>query len=163
MARPGPDPRGEGGESWLYYVNATPRRKPLMDLPPHRGEDLDPETGSSLPIAWHEQTLAWWKVVKSMPHTVDWALGDWAFAVSTAYVADQSFSTGSASSFIELRQREGALGLTAEARRKLRIKWVTKEEYATLMGESLPEKKDTKTTAPANIHQLDDRRKRSVG
>lgn len=160
MARPGPDPRGEGGESWIYVEDRVSRRKPLMDLPAQRGVLRDEETGSEIPIPWHDQTIAWWKVVKGLAHSTLWTVGDWAFAVSTAYIADSAFSQGGASAFIELRQREAALGMTSEARRKLRIKWVTREELAQLNGESVPVKETTKT--PKNVAQIDERRRRSV-
>lgn len=165
MARPGPDPRGDGGADWRYVIDKPHRRKPLIDLPADRGEGLDQESGSTRRLTWHDQTLVWWDVVKTLPHAALWGAGDWGLAVATAYLADVAFRDGTTSAFTELRRREDELGMTVEARRKLRIKWVSAEEYAQLTGTaSTPATKKATTTKsiPAPVVDINDRRRRSV-
>ena len=77
---------------------------------------------------WHPSTRRWWATVSKMPHCVLWAASDWEFAITTALVADAFFATGSAGAAVELRQREKLLGTTLDARRDLRIRYVSATE-----------------------------------
>ena len=59
-----------------------------------------------------------------MPRARLWAESDWSFAIDTLEVAAmfyESLGTGLAA---ELRRRERILGVTADARRDLKIKYV---------------------------------------
>jgi hypothetical protein len=71
------------------------------------------------------RTKQWWAVVSSMPHCVLWDPSDWQFAVDTALVHAEWAKTKKSSLAVELRQREKLLGLTWDARRDLRIRYVT--------------------------------------
>jgi len=93
-------------------------------------------------------TRDWWASVSSMPHCRLWKLSDWLFALETAIVADAAFS-GTVSAFGELRQRSKILGTTADARRDLRIRYVTGE----------PTTKSVKGST-GNVVELDPRRAR---
>lgn len=74
---------------------------------------------------WHELTLRWWDVVRTMPHARLWREADWLFATDTAFLKDD-FYLGAlrAHETAEMRRREDQLGTTVEARRKLRIRYV---------------------------------------
>jgi hypothetical protein len=86
---------------------------------PYDGEV--PSLGGRVPV----RTMRWWRVVSRMPHAILWDEADWEFAVATAWVhAAFVRSKGSPSYATELRQREKLLGMTWDARRDLRIKYV---------------------------------------
>jgi hypothetical protein len=58
-----------------------------------------------------------------MPHCILWDESDWQFALDTALVA-AAFHEGKMTQAVELRNREKILGLTLDARRDLRIRYV---------------------------------------
>ena len=68
-------------------------------------------------------TRDWWDTISAMPHCILWAGSDWAFALTTALVADAAF-TGGIGAATELRNREKILGSTFDYRRSLRIRYV---------------------------------------
>lgn len=70
-----------------------------------------------------KMTRDWWEAVSTMPHCKLWTASDWAFAVTTAMVADAAF-TGGIGAATELRNREKVLGTTVDYRRALRIRYV---------------------------------------
>ena len=81
---------------------------------------------------WHQQVVEWWEEVRRMPHCVLWADTDWRFARETAYMkqqlwADMDAGTMKSTLATEVRRREDQMGTTAEARRKLRIRYVDPE------------------------------------
>jgi len=59
-----------------------------------------------------------------MPHCALWSESDWLFAVDSASTAALYHETGDMRASSELRQRERVLGVTADARRDLRIRYV---------------------------------------
>lgn len=69
-------------------------------------------------------TRRWWKAVSHMPHCFLWDNADWQFAFDTADVAAE-FHRGNMRFATELRNREQRMGTTADARRNLRIRYVT--------------------------------------
>lgn len=71
------------------------------------------------------RTKTWWLVVSRMPHCVLWDASDWQFAVETAYIHAEWVKTRRAGFIGELRQREKLLGMTWDARRDLRIRYVS--------------------------------------
>ena len=87
------------------------------------------EEGPRLPrlqpglLPWPKATRLWWQAISRMPHCVLWTDSDWQFAQDTALVA-AAFHIGEAWAARELRQREKILGVTADARRDLRIRYV---------------------------------------
>jgi len=70
------------------------------------------------------KTKRWWDTVSTMPHCSLWSEADWQFAVGTAQVHQAWIEKGAAGFATELRQREKLLGLTWDARRDLRIRYV---------------------------------------
>lgn len=101
---------------------------------------LDKEEGIKVHLEWPARTRQWWRVVSSMPHCVLWTEADWHYALDTAEVHAR-FIEGSNGT--ELRIREKLLGLTLDARRDLRIRYV----------EPRPE-----SAVPAGVTRLDDYR-----
>jgi hypothetical protein len=79
--------------------------------------------GGTERVPTHPMTRAWWKTISRMPHCVLWTEADWRFAQATAMVADQ-FYYGHTPSATELARRERVLGVTLDARRDLRIRYV---------------------------------------
>lgn len=96
-----------------------------------------------------DRTRQWWEAVSSMPHCVLWTDSDWMFALDTAMVHASSVY-GSVTAASELRQRERVLGVTMDARRDLRIRYVEDES----------QEQTTSTTGVANVTKLNDRRTR---
>ena len=68
-------------------------------------------------------TRDWWDAVSTMPHCKLWTPSDWAFAITTAMVADAAFCGGMGAA-TELRNREKVMGTTVDYRRSLRIRYV---------------------------------------
>jgi hypothetical protein len=77
----------------------------------------------SIPERWPAETRRWWTSVSRMPHAALWTDSDWQYALDTALVA-AAFHSGDARMAGELRQREKVMGLTQDARRDLRIRYV---------------------------------------
>lgn len=154
--RRGPVPADDSAE-WTYIVDSPNRKKPLVDLPANRGTD---DEGGSIP--WHPQTTAWWNTMRALPHTAEWRTEDWHALVGLAYVADTVYTATTPTAHAEWRRGSDALGLTAEARRKLRIKLVP----AALIGQFDPSKappKKTPARKPAAAPPAKtDRRRQSV-
>jgi len=92
--------------------------------------------------AWPAATRRWWSVVSTMPHCSLWSRADWQFALDTAEVHARFVAGGGAT---ELRIREKLLGVTLDARRDLRIRYVQAAEGVAGDAE-----------APANVLNLDD-------
>lgn len=84
------------------------------------------QSARTVPERWPAETRRWWLAVSRMPHCVIWTDADWQFAIDTACVA-AAFHAGDARVAGELRQREKVLGTTTDARRDLRIRYVTPE------------------------------------
>jgi len=72
---------------------------------------------------WPAATRRWWGVVSRMPHCVLWEDDDWEFARQTMVVS-AAFNRGDVKAATELRQREKIMGVTMDARRDLRIRYV---------------------------------------
>ena len=129
--------RNKPTTEWVEVVNA-PYDGESPDLPAERTvmTQFGPK---AFPIK--QQTREWWEVIRAMPHCTLWAASDWAFALTTAMVADAAFS-GTITAATELRNREKVLGTTVDFRRDLRIRYV-----------------DPPSDAPAeNVANLDDYR-----
>lgn len=125
MALPGfePNPNAVNRNpkaEWSEVVD-EPYRKGSRRSLPRRMHLVDSELVEQ---GWSEQTLTWWKTVRNMPHASLWSETDWLFASDTA-VLKELFYTGVAKSgeMTEMRRREDLMGLSVEARRKLRIRY----------------------------------------
>jgi hypothetical protein len=79
--------------------------------------------GQTKDLTLHPLTKAWWEDISRMPHCALWTESDWRFAIATALVAD-AFHYGHTPSATELARREKVLGVTVDARRDLRIRYV---------------------------------------
>lgn len=128
MAISGRKPKGEGEKrnrirpvhDWTE-VTDEPFAGPVPVKLPTRRVLSSPE--GPYEVAVHPMTRQWWRTISSMPHAVLWTGSDWQFALATALVADD-FHHGRMSAAVELRQREKILGVTGDARRDLRIRYV---------------------------------------
>ncbi len=80
---------------------------------------------------WNDHVVRWWENVRIMPHCALWTETDWMFAIETAiekheyYAADPDERKTTQAT--EIRRREDMLGVSLEARRKLRIRYVDPE------------------------------------
>ena len=119
-------------------VERIPYDGPAPRLPQRWG--VDPEEGIRVRLQWPARTRRWWDVVSAMPHCILWTDADWEFALEVAEVHARFIEGANGS---ELRIREKILGLTMDARRDLRIRYVDPK----------PE-----TTRAAGVTNLDDYR-----
>lgn len=111
------------GTEWVEVVDLPHDGPKLGDRPESPGILSDRPLG--MPCAWPAATLEWWEAVRTMPHAALWSRAEWATAMSAAE-AHARFVEGwkGCSSGAEVRQREKLLGMTADARRDLRIRYV---------------------------------------
>lgn len=109
--------------------------------------------GIPVSLSLQPMTVEWWHTVTTQPHCILWGPGDWTFALTSALVADAAH-TGVASAWAELRRRENVMGVTADARVALRIRYVPPAST----------KAAPKTKAPkddgATVTNIDERRLR---
>ena len=138
--------RNKPTHDWTTVPN-KPYTGPRPELPLTRQVMVKNGEVEIVPI--EERTRQWWQVVSSMPHCILWTDSDWVFALDTAMV-HASAVYGSVTASSELRQRERILGVTMDARRDLRIKYVDDEAEE---GVSL-------TTGVAGVTQITERRAR---
>jgi hypothetical protein len=132
------------GTEWLDVENVPHDGPPLPD------RDDASSTAYERPIGvqaagWPQATLRWWEAVRTMPHAATWTDTDWQIAYAAAE-AHARFCEGwkGCSSGSELRQREKLLGMSRDARRDLRIRYVE------------PKRKPAAGDVPDNVTQLDD-------
>ncbi|MEU8264926.1 hypothetical protein AB0C02_30470 [Micromonospora sp. NPDC048999] len=114
--------RNPATHDWAEVVN-LPYDGDHPSLPTRmvRVEDKDGKAVSKRG-GWPAATRRWWETVSTMPHCRLWEPSDWQFAVDSAEVhARWVEATGPAS---EVRIREKLLGVTLDARRDLRIRYV---------------------------------------
>lgn len=89
---------------------------------------------------WPAATERWYGVMSTMPHCTLWSTSDWVFLEHTARLV-AAFDDGDLKQAVEIRQREKKLGVTADDRRDLRIRYV-----------------EAKADASAEVTNLDDYR-----
>ncbi len=127
MAIKGPPAKGtkHGHSSTVDWTD-------VPDVPFADGRALPrrPKTG---PRAWRPEVVDWWDELSRMPHCVLWRPPDWQFALETAAMKQQfwvDLDEGEFKSTLatEIRRREDLMGVTSEARRKLRIRYVNPNE-----------------------------------
>lgn len=85
-----------------------------------------------------KQAKEWWATVSSMPHCRLWTESDWLFALETALIADNFYRSGDMGAARELRARAKVLGTTADARRDLRIRYVSPDDRDDQAPEQQP-------------------------
>lgn len=114
---------------------------------------LSADAATTRPAGWPEATREWWDVVSRMPHTVLWDEGDWQFARDTLYLV-AAYHAGHVTKEAVVLRREKILGITSDARRDLRIRYVDPENH-----ELLAEDPDTPEELP-RVSSLAERRRR---
>jgi hypothetical protein len=114
----------EPGTEWAEVPDVPFDGPPLGDRP------VDSASSEGRPIgvmatAWPDATLRWWEAVRTMPHGKLWTRAEWETARGAAETHAR-FVEGwrGCASGAELRQREKMLGMTRDARRDLRIRYV---------------------------------------
>lgn len=78
---------------------------------------------------WAAATLAWYVAISTMPHCILWGPAQWQYARTTAVIYDRWLKGDNARAG-ELRQREAIMGTTFDARRDLRIRYVSPMAFA---------------------------------
>lgn len=108
---------------WIE-VEDTPYTGEVPELPLTR-TFINPK-GEVQEVPIEKRTRNWWEAISQMPHCILWKQSDWQFALDTAMV-HASASHGSVTAMGELRQREKIMGTTVDARRDLRIRYISPE------------------------------------
>ena len=106
-------------------VEDVPFEGPWPDLPRTYGDAVGmPELGP-----WTPPTRRWYNTLKRLPHAVLWRDTDWEYLLATAIIHHRFLAGGSGgqAAATELRRRERELGMTVDARRDLRIRYVPKK------------------------------------
>ncbi len=119
---------------------------------------------------WKDLVTSWWEMVRVMPHCALWTPPDWHFAVETALMKQELWAEVAAGDGLrstlatEVRRREDQMGTTAEARRKLRIRYVPLEEVEEVEptddGPVQVVEQSRAATGGATVTPLADRRRR---
>lgn len=113
---------------------------------------------------WNELVTDWWERVRRMPHCELWEPTDWTFALETAFLKQalwNDYVAGEVKTTMatEIRRREDMIGVTAEARRKLRIRYVKPGEDEQADGQAqVVEQAETATSA--TVTSIADRQRR---
>lgn len=118
---------------------------------PRRRDELSPvdeivmAAKNEAPIAytWPTQTLRWWEAVRTMPHCKLWGAADWEVAFTAAEIHARTMEGWKGYTGPNLLQREKLMGMYADARRDLRIRYVE------------PKAKAKDNATPADVLQLD--------
>lgn len=100
---------------------------------------------------WHPQTKKWWEHWRRSPMAQQFLATDWDFLLDTAMMHHAMWIEGKTDMASEIRLRTAKFGATLEDRARLRL---TVE---------VPDKKTKQQTAPgqpANVTDLDSRRRR---
>ncbi len=127
-----------GPEAKLQKLGHSPSADwiEVADVPYDDGGARDLPKTSTGRRKWHPQVVEWWNEVRRMPHCAIWTDTDWRFALEVAYLKQQMWLDAEAGELkstlaTEIRRREDQIGTTAEARRKLRIRYVDPEKGRT--------------------------------
>jgi hypothetical protein len=119
-------PAAEGTE-WREVYNVPYQDGPPLPARAGGWTKEDPNSEESTPAerGWPDWTERWYGVVSRMPHAVLWDPSDWefVFAVAEAHARFIEGWKGCATG-AELRIKEKAIGMTHDARRDLRIRYV---------------------------------------
>jgi hypothetical protein len=79
-------------------------------------------------VDYYPFTIHWYKTICQMPHAKEWKTSDWLFVHQTAVIFNRWCETLSPVLAREVRIREAILGVTADSRRALRIRYVEQEK-----------------------------------
>ena len=160
MPRPGRHPapdhlrqRTNSPDEWLDVPNVPYRgRRP----PFPRDRTVLTKNGLET-VDWQPATRVWWDTITRLPHCALWSPGEWQVALATLVVFDNA-QLGSTAAASHLLTREKQLGVTADARRQLRIRYVDPETGQVIADTG---RDDTGKRAPSvgkGVVQLDDYR-----
>jgi hypothetical protein len=160
MAHTGPPAKGNKhgrnpNAEWID-VPDVPFEGESPDLPKVRGK------------RWPALVERWWSNLRRMPHCVLWTATDWDFAIETAFLKLAfwtEFGAGEVKSTLatEIRRREDMLGVTGEARRKLRIRYVdpgAPVEAVDEVDDGLVVEEVDAAAGPGTVTPLSSRRRR---
>lgn len=134
MAARGPKPtngptvfRGQAMTDWVEVENTPFEDAPA--LPPRNParEKVD-EDWIMITREWSSAAMRKWAVWSRMPHCRLWLDSDWEHAFDCLEVWSEWMEKGGPGLATELRNREKRLGVTAEDRRDLRIRYVEPAE-----------------------------------
>lgn len=150
MAKTGPAPKvvkhGHGGGEWQDVPDA-----------PYTGPGSDRDLPEIPGLPWYETTVAWWNVVRRMPHVRLWTEADWLFCIETAVLKNQIWGEifgGAlpANLLSEERQRLAMIGMTMEQRRKLGIRYVDPAQFPGEFPNGVPG--EASTAAADNVKDI---------
>lgn len=114
--------RNAATHDWSEVPN-TPYDGDVPSLPVRMVRVQDATGGwSTKRGTWPAATRRWWETVSRMPHCRLWMPSDWQFAVDSAEVHARWVEGLTPAA--EVRIREKLLGVTLDARRDLRIRYV---------------------------------------
>ena len=82
-------------------------------------------------------TKRWWAMISTMPHCINWREGEWEYARASAVIHD-AFTRGRVTLSKTLHDRERVMGTTEDARRALKIRYVTAVETETPTQDDAP-------------------------
>jgi hypothetical protein len=109
---------------WTEYPNVPFEDGPPLSSRPQTASTDDPNAATRDIMFWPAATKRWWKAISRMPHAVAWSETDWEFATATAEIHARFVEGWKGASGAELRMREKLMGVYADARRDLRIRYV---------------------------------------
>lgn len=73
---------------------------------------------------WPQATLDWWHDISRMPHCKLWGPSEWRYAMDTAEIHARTMEAWRGYTGASLLPREKQMGVTADFRRGLRIRYV---------------------------------------
>lgn len=82
------------------------------------------EVGAANSETWPPATEQWWHDIARMPHAKLWTESEWRFAMDTAEIHARTMEGWRGYSGASLTAREKQMGVTADFRRGLRIRYV---------------------------------------
>lgn len=94
------------------------------ELPSRNGQVSYADAGVEVGQTYPEATVRWYRTISRMPHAKLWTEADWEFVFATAEIHARTMEAWRGYTGTELRNREKLLGITGDARRDLRIRYV---------------------------------------
>lgn len=89
------------------------------------------EVGAANSVDWPQATLDWWDDVRRMPHAKLWTEMEWRYAMDTAEIHARTMEAWRGYTGASLLPREKQMGVTADFRRGLRIRYVEPKDKKT--------------------------------
>lgn len=115
--------RNEAVIDWTDVDNV-----PFLGAPKLRDRATDGmsvmDVGAANSSDWPQATKDWWRDISRMPHCVLWGEAEWRFAMDSAEIHARTMEAWRGYSGAEIRAREKLMGMLADYRRDLRIRYV---------------------------------------